>query len=85
MKPDYVNGAFELLGSITLWLNVVVLYRAKAIRGVHWGATAFFTCWGVWNLFYYPALGQWWSFAGGLSVMAANGTWLGLALRYRSR
>lgn len=85
MKPDYINGALEFGGSITLWLNVLALYRAKQVRGVHWGGAAFFTCWGAWNLYYYPALEQWVSFFGGLSVVGANATWLALALYYRSR
>lgn len=85
MTPDAINGAFELVGSITLWLNVLALYRAKQVRGVHYAGAAFFTCWGVWNLYFYPALGQWLSFAGGISVAAANATWLTLAIIYRSR
>lgn len=83
MTADVINGTFELLGSLLLWLNVLVLYRAKQARGVHWSASAFFTLWGGWNLYYYPALGQWFSLGGGVSVVAANATWVVLALRYR--
>jgi hypothetical protein len=37
---------------------------------------AFFTAWGWWNVMFYPALGQWCSFAGGLFMVAANAAWL---------
>lgn len=42
-----------------------------------------FTLWGVWNIYYYPSLNQWCSFAGGLVIVAANALWVGLMLRYR--
>lgn len=73
---DLVNGTFEILGSIMLWRNVYQLYQDKMIRGVTYGATAFFMVWGYWNLFYYPHLNQWWSFVGGISIVAANTVWM---------
>lgn len=83
MWPDLVNGGFELLGALFILLNVRALIRDKEIRGVHWGPTVFFTSWGFWNLFYYPALDQWLSFTGGLAIVAANVWWLGLTWSYR--
>jgi len=80
--PDFINGGFEFLGSIVLWRNVVQLYRDKMTRGVHWSATGFFMAWGYWNLYYYPSLDQWWSFAGGVSIVIANTVWLGQMFYY---
>ena len=85
IKPDWINGGFELGGSMLLWLNVQTLYRAKKVEGVHWGASAFFTFWGIWNLYYFPSLGQWCSFVGGCSIAAANATWVALAIYYEKR
>lgn len=82
MNPDFLNGLFELAGSLLTWLNVGALYRAKGYVGITLPAVLFFTSWGAWNLFYYPHLGQTWSFHGGLSLFAANVCWLGLMLRY---
>jgi len=82
---DFINGSFELLGGFTLWLNVRRLYQDKMARGVTWGATAFFMSWGYWNLYYYPSLNQWWSFVGGLNIVAANTVWLVLMLYYMRR
>lgn len=82
---DAINGSFELLGGFTLWMNVRRLYRDKMARGVTWGATAFFMSWGYWNLYYYPSLNQWWSFVGGLNIVAANTVWLVLMLYYMRR
>lgn len=72
-------------GSILLWLNVKTLIKAKKVEGIHWGSSAFFTLWGLWNLFYFPSLGQWCSFCGGLSIAAANATWVVLAIYYGRR
>ena len=63
-------------------LNVKALYRDKKVRGVKILPSVFFTSWGIWNLYYYPHLGQWLSFAGGLAIVWANLTWVGLALYY---
>lgn len=83
MQNDMVNGCFEFIGSAFLWLNVRRLAKDKSVSGVDWRSMAFFFSWGVWNLHYYPSLGQWWSLAGGISISIANGVWVALALRYR--
>lgn len=83
--PDVGNGLFEALGGIAIWQNVRRLSRDKCVRGTDWKVTAFFTLWGLWNLFYYPALGQWYSFFGGIPIAAGNLVWVALALKYRKR
>jgi hypothetical protein len=80
---DAVNGLFELCGAVALWQNVRAIRRDKTIAGVHWGATAFFTTGGLWNLYYYPSLDQWASFAGGLAIAGVNLVWLGYVWKYR--
>jgi len=80
--PDVINGLFELAGAVFLLLNVARLRRDRAVRGVHWLPTGHFTAWGVWNLFYYPHLDQWFSFAGGLAIVCVNALWLGLVVWY---
>jgi hypothetical protein len=82
--PDAVNGSFELIGAVTLWANVYKLWRDKQVRGVHWGSAMFFLAWGLWNLFYYPSLDQWLSFAGGCAICSAEVAWLALAYRFRN-
>lgn len=76
MTPDMINGTFELMGAVFLLLNVRQLFRDKALNGVHWLPTFFFSTWGIWNLYYYPSLGQWYSFAGGLLIVCINTFWL---------
>jgi len=82
---DTVNGGFEAIGGICIWLNVKRLMRDKSVRGVDWRVTAFFWAWGIWNLFFYPSLNQWASFTGGLVIVAGNFAWLWLAIKYRER
>jgi hypothetical protein len=76
LNPDIVNGLFELAGSAFLLLNVRQLHRDKELNGVHWLPTLFFSTWGVWNLYFYPSLGQWFSFFGGLAIVVVNTLWL---------
>ena len=84
MLPDFVNGLFEFCGAGFIGLHIQQILRDKAVRGVSILATTFFATWGLWNLFYYPHLGQWWSFTGGLAIVTANTIWIGLMLRYRN-
>ena len=76
MTPDIINGCFEGAGGFFIVLSVRKLYREKLVRGVSWMPVAFFSAWGYWNLFYYPALDQWISFAGGVSITVVNTIWL---------
>lgn len=81
--PDVINGLFELLSGVFLWNNVMILVKHKSVRGVSVITTFVFATWGVWNLFYYPHLNQWFSFVGGLNVVSANATWVYLAIKYK--
>lgn len=83
--PDAVNGAFEALAGLSGINNCRTLYRDKKVRGVSKASTAFFVSWGIWNLFYYPHLGQWISFVGGLFITVTNSVWLGMMIWYTWR
>lgn len=85
MTPDLFNGLFELVGGLFYLLNIRILLRDKVVQGVSLIPTAFFTSWGLWNLFYYSNLEQWYSFFGGIFLVIVNGTWLLLALHYSRR
>jgi hypothetical protein len=84
MTPDFINGLFEFGGSLLIWKSFSRTLADKGYAGIYVPATAFFAVWGLWNLFYYPSLGQWWSFAGGLSIVIANIAWV-LAMLYYGR
>lgn len=82
--PDFINGiVFELgLGSL-VWFDVAAIRRDLCLRGRSGKVAGLFLVWSTWNLWYYPHLGQWLSFVGGVSVMISNGTWCYYAWRYR--
>jgi hypothetical protein len=80
---DALNGVFEFIGGICIWLNVRRIIKDKQTRGVSWPVTVFFFAWGIFNLGYYPSLNQWCSFTGGLSIVAGNCAWLYFAIKYR--
>lgn len=74
--PDLINGLFEGLGGLMIWLNVYRTYQAKVVKGVSILSTIFFTSWGYYNLYYYPHLNQWLSFIGGCSIVLGNTAWV---------
>jgi hypothetical protein len=79
MNNDLVNGLFELLGAFLTWRNFAQLMRDREVKGVYWPTTFFFLVWGIWNLYYYPSLGQWLSFLAGIILCAGNAAWVFLA------
>lgn len=82
---DFINGLFEGLASFMVLNHCRVLRQHCEVRGVSLLSTAFFLLWGIWNLFYYPSLGQIWSCIGGGCVVIANSVYLFLLLRYTGR
>ena len=83
MNPDMINGLFELLGGAFVLNHCRVLHRARCSAGISLLSTAFFSLWGLWNLYYYPHLGQWMSTAGGVFITLANMLWIHLIIVHR--
>lgn len=77
---DIGNGLFEAFGAVLSWRNAYQLKRDKKIAGVYWPVYVFYTAWGFWNMYYYPSLGQWFSFFAGLVLVLGNLAWVIQAL-----
>ena len=85
MNADLVNGLFELLGAVVLWFNVIRVRKDKHVKGMNPWTTVFYSGWGFWNMYYYPALDQWLSFFGGLAIVTVNTIWLGHVFYYHKQ
>jgi hypothetical protein len=83
VSGDAINGAIELVGALFTWRSLLQLWRDREVKGVYWPATAFWAVWGIWNLYYYPSLGQWLSFCAGAFLVLGNVCWLALVVRLR--
>ena len=81
--PDLINGSFEFVGSLLIFNHCLAVLRDRAVAGVSIISTAVFTMWGFWNLYYYPHLSQWASFAGGVFIVFANVSWVMLMVHYK--
>lgn len=81
--PDITNGLFECLGAVAIFGHVARVLKDKAVAGVSLWSTVFFASWGFWNLYYYPHLGQWASFAGGLAIVLGNICWIAGMVYYK--
>ncbi len=82
---DIVNGCYELFTAPFIGISIFKLYKEKKVKGVSWLHVGFIASWGYWNLFYYPRLGQWASFFGGLAIVLANTIWLTMMIYYNRR
>ncbi len=82
MTPDFINALFELGSAAFGVLNVRAIRRSHTIAGVHWLPTAYFFVWGIWNLYFYPVLGQWFSLVAGIAITLINLIWLGHVFYY---
>lgn len=85
MTPDIINGIFEALGFAFILPSIWKLSVEKEVRGVSWLHASFFWVWSLWNLHYYPALGQWCSFAGAIMLFVTNTIWVAQLLYYNWR
>ncbi len=85
MSPDAINACFEAGGALFLCLNVARIRRDRTVRGVSLWPTAWWSAWGVWNVYYYSALAQPASFWAGVAVVIVNTVWLAHALAYARR
>ena len=77
LTPDHTQAAWELGSAMFGILNIKAVRKSRSIAGVHWLPTAFFAAWGIYNLWFYAALGlpvSWWA---GMAITAVNLTWLG--------
>lgn len=81
--PDLVNSLFEFLGGFFVLGHCRAVIRDKAVSGVCITSLIYFTGWGIWNLFYYPHLGQALSFYGALVLVVANAAYVVLLMYYR--
>lgn len=78
-----INGLLEFTGSFFILGHCWAMYNAKDSRAVSLLATLFFFTWGLWNVWFFPAHGLYWSFRGGLFMAAANIAWAWLIIYYR--
>lgn len=81
--PDLINGLIKLVGAGLTWRNAWELWKARELRGVYWPTSMFFTVWGVWNLYYYPSLDQWFSFYAGILLTMGNLAWVVMAVHLK--
>jgi len=80
--PDLGNAAFEGFATVISMLNVWQILKDKEVKGVSAWPTIGFTMWGIWNLFYYPFLGQTYSAIAAGGMITVNATWLYLYWKY---
>ena len=85
MTGDQINGLFELGGSLAVLLSVREVINDKGYAGISRWNLLFFFSWGLWNLLYYPMLGQTWSFIGGVCLALANCIYIGCLWWYPHR
>jgi hypothetical protein len=85
LNPDLTQAAFEAGSACFQVMNVRAIRKHKTVKGVHWTPTAFFTAWGIYNLWFYAVIGlplAWWA---GLGITLVNMVWLGHAIYYSRR
>lgn len=82
MTPDILNGLFEFGGAYMYYISIRHLLRDKTVKGFFWQANLFFMSWGMWNLYYYPHLNQWFSFIGGSTLVLSQLIYNGLVIYF---
>lgn len=83
MIPDTFNGLFEIGGALAIVPSIYEILDKREAKGIHWAHQLFFCSWGLWNLYYYPQLEQWMSFAGGVALVITNLFYTALVWKYK--
>ena len=83
LSNDKINGVFEAFGGAFIVLSVIQVWMDKSVAGVSLYHVGFFAAWGYWNLYYYKAIQQRFSFLASIGVTAANTVWLALLIYYK--
>ena len=82
-NSDKINSVFEAAGGLFIVLSIVQCWMDKSVAGVNLFHVGFFAFWGYWNLYYYKAIQQRFSFLASIGVTAANTIWLALLIYYQ--
>lgn len=82
---DTINALFESSSCIFIGMSILKLHKDKQVKGVDWKHIIFFVVWGFWNMYYYPSLGQWKSFFGGVLITIFNSIWVMQILYYSGK
>ena len=80
---DKINGIFEAAGGLFIVLSILQVLHDRSVAGVSLWHVGFFAFWGYWNLYYYKAIQQKFSFIASIGVTAANTIWLALLIYYK--
>ena len=79
---DIINASFEFFATWFVLNNCWVVIADAKVAGVSILSTAFFMSWGGWNIYYYPSLGQKFSFYCGIGVLLSNILYVCLLIYY---
>lgn len=79
---DLINGLYEFGGGLFSLLTTKRLVKDKQVQGVSWVPFLYFFSWGIWNLIYYPNIGQVYSFLGGICLSLVSVVNLALMAYY---
>lgn len=82
---DRISLVFHVLGCLVLLRSIVLLSRQQSVRGVSLWQAAFFASWSCWNLFFYDALGLFWSWYGAVVMAMINCTWVLMLCYFKVR
>ncbi len=83
LSNDKINSGFEAAGGAFIVLSIVQAVVDKSVAGVSLWHIGFFAVWGYWNLYYYHAIQQRFSFLASIGVTVANTIWLILLIYYK--
>jgi len=79
-SADIINALFQGVAAVGTLRNYFSLRKDLDVKGTYWPLYLVFLSWGIWDLFYYPILNQWWSFTLNVITIIGNLLWLKLAL-----
>jgi hypothetical protein len=85
MSSDFINALWELAGASVLIHSIYTVLKDKDVKGIGWQQVAFFTTWGLWNVYFYPDNGLYCSFYAGMLLALCNLIYFILLVYYKRK
>lgn len=82
ITPDTINAIFETGGGIAVTYNCIRLWRDRAVNGISITSQAWFSTWGLWNIYFYWYYDHTYSWYAAIFLASVNSLWVVMAIYF---
>ena len=81
---DIINSGFQFFACFFIWFSIASVFKNKSSLGVSKWHIGYFFAYGVFMIFYYLSLDQYFSLVTNVLVVISNAIYLGGVIKYEA-